>query len=117
MRRCICGLLLFLVGCAALGGRPGNRKELVDAVGEGLRQLDLTGEIVWVGLRDAAGKETASTQAIEEYILSGLVRMGVSFSVPKSVPSTWPDGVIPWEEGAPDRRVLGGQLVEDGPWG
>ena len=28
-----------------------------------------------------------------------------------------PDGVIPWEEGASDRRVLGGQLVEDGPWG
>ena len=117
MRRCICGLLLFLVGCAALGGRPGSRKELVDAVGEGLRQLDLTGEIVWVGLRDAAGKETASTQAIEEYILSGLVRMGVSFSMPESVPSTWPDGVIPWEEGAPERRVLGGQLVEDGSWG
>ena len=22
-----------------------------------------------------------------------------------------------WEEGASDRRVLGGQLVEDGPWG
>ena len=75
-----------------------------------------TGEIVWVGLRDAAGKETASTLAIEEYILSGLVREGVSFSISESVPSTWPNGVIPWEEGASAGQVLGGQLAEDGLW-
>ena len=116
MKRYICGLLLFLVGCAVLGGRPGNRKELTDVVGDVLHQLDLAGEIVWVGLRDTAGKETASTLAIEEYILSGLVREGVSFSISESVPSTWPDGLIPWEEGASAGQVLGGQLAEDGLW-
>ena len=116
MRRYICSLLLFLVGCAVLGGRPGNRKELTDVVGDVLHQLDLAGEVVWVGLRNTAGKETASTLAIEEYILSGLVREGVSFSISESVPSTWPDGLIPWEEGASAGQVLGGQLAEDGLW-
>ena len=87
MRRCICGLLSFFSGlcCRSEDGRETAKNWLMPS-GRGLRQLDLTGEIVWVGLRDAAGKETASTQAIEEYILSGLVRMGVSFSVPESVP-------------------------------
>lgn len=116
MRKLTSALLIFLMGCAALGGRPGNRKELADTVSDLLRQLDLTGEIAWVGLRDATGKETPSTQAIEEYILSGLVRSGASFSIPEGGSSTWPNGVIPWDQGLADRRVLAGLLAEDGNW-
>ena len=50
MKRLICGLLLFLVGCAALGGRPGNRKELTDAVGDVLIWgcTQVAGPGIWV---------------------------------------------------------------------
>ena len=107
-------LMLCLTGCAMLGREPGDRAELNAVAADVLHQLDLEAGFTWVGLRDASGKETEATQAVEEYLISSLVRRGLPFSVVPSEESSWSGEAIP-----PGERVgpvLGGRLVEDGAW-
>ncbi len=106
---------LLLIGCASLGGKPGGQPELATVAADMVEELGgVDSELTWVGLRDASGKQTPSTEAVEQYLVSALVRSRRPFSLADNTSSTWPaDSVI--GDGTYDTRwALGGRLSEDG---
>ncbi len=107
---------LLLVGCASLGGKPGAQVELAAAAADMVDQLGgVDSEFTWVGLRDDSGKQTSATQAVEEYLVSELVRSRRPFSVADNGSSTWPADAVIGESEPGARWALGGRLSEDGP--
>lgn len=114
--KCAWWISLLLVGCAALGGKPGTQVELAAATAEMVDLLSgVDSQLTWVGLRDASGKQTPATQAVEEYLVSALVRSRRPFSVADNASSAWSAEAVIGDDQLDTRWALGGRLSEDGP--
>ena len=82
-----------LIGCWFLAPKMGNRTELL-ILAEDLSQISnlmnkKNEPFFWIGLRNSEGLQTLQTRAIEDYIISSLVRRGSDFVVLKENHEKW----------------------------
>ncbi len=118
MRAVLVYMLLGVVACMPFGRGPGNRAELATVAAE-LVHVAEGGEgrrIAWVGIRDASGEQTEETKALDDYLVSALLRAGVSFTLSDSSGEKWADERIIGATGRDQQLLLGGRLQDDEAW-
>jgi len=111
-------LAVLWTACMPFGKKIGDRAELA-TLAEDLVHVckdRASDHMVWVGLRDANGVQTAATRALDDYLVSALVRADISFVLADSAVAKWSgDSVV--EGTAEDGHfLLGGRLEEDAEW-
>lgn len=110
-------LAVVLAGCMPFG-RIGDRAELAALAADLVRSVDAVeaGDIAWVGLRDASGVQTETTRALDDYIVSALVRSGTRFTLADSSVGKWSGDAVIGAGAETGQLLLGGRLEEDAEW-
>ena len=110
-------LAMLLAGCLPFGHQIGDRAELATLAADLVRVVEKVdaGDITWVGLRDASGEQTEATRALDDYLVSALVRAGIRFALADSSAAKWAaDSVV--EAKGETGYLLGGRMQEDADW-
>ena len=111
-------LVVLLAACMPFGKKIGDRAELA-ALAENLVHVSkdaADGQMVWVGLRDASGVQTEATRALDDYLVSALVRAGIRFALADSAVGKWPGDSVIGGKAEAGHLLLGGRLQEDAEW-
>ena len=123
-------LSLFLIvalcfpSCGFWPRRSSSGAELAGAVTE-LAQIvagaEAEGEVAWLGFRDAKGEKGPAIEVLDDFLVSALLRDGVSLMVPEELSGMkWEaDEVVPerlWTDLDASSVLLSGRLEEEGAW-